>query len=105
MKKLILAAALMAVASLAVASFASAGVSRYQTQSMTLTRAAKGRRQWDVWTHTYNVTVESVRRLVQRAPAGQRHARPPQHRDDHGTLNGDNTISYTGPRHDGDVTR
>ena len=45
---------------MAVASFASAGVARYQSQSMTLTavqpEGAVG--QWqNVWTHTYNVTL------------------------------------------------
>jgi hypothetical protein len=60
LKKIILAAAVVAVASMAVASFASAGVARYQSQSMTLTavqpEGAVG--QWqNVWTHTYNVTL------------------------------------------------
>ena len=51
MKKLILAAALMAVASLAVAAFASAGVSRYQTQTSTLTVSAMG----GAYVHTYTI--------------------------------------------------
>ena len=67
MKKIILAVAVTAVASMAIASSvsagskpASAGVERYQTQSMTITavqpEGAVG--QWgNVWTHTYNVTL------------------------------------------------
>ena len=55
MKKIILAVAVMAVASMAVASFASAGVDRYQTQSMTITavqpKDAVGQFN-NVWTHT-----------------------------------------------------
>ena len=58
MRKIILAFAVAAVASMAVIASASAGVARYQTQSMTITavqpKDAVG--QWDnVWTHTYNV--------------------------------------------------
>jgi hypothetical protein len=60
MKKIILAVAVAAVASMAVIASASAGVERYQTQSMTITavqpEGAVG--QWgNVWTHTYNVTL------------------------------------------------
>ena len=60
MKKIILAVAVAAVATMAVVSSASAGVARYQTQSMTITavqpEGAVG--QWtNVWTHTYNVTL------------------------------------------------
>ena len=60
MKKIILTAAVAALAVMAVASSASAGVSRYQMQSMTITavqpEGAVG--QWsNVWTHTYNVTL------------------------------------------------
>jgi hypothetical protein len=59
-KKLILAIAVAAVATIAFVGSASAGVARYQTQSMTITavqpKDAVG--QWDdVWTHTYNVTL------------------------------------------------
>ena len=58
MKKIILAVAVVAVASMAVVSSASAGVARYQTQSMTLTavqpEGAIGQFN-NVWTHTYNV--------------------------------------------------
>jgi hypothetical protein len=60
LKKIILAAVVAAVASMAVASFASADVQRYQTQSMTITAVQPKDQvgQWtDVWTHTYNVTV------------------------------------------------
>ena len=60
MKKIILAAAVAALASLAVAAFASAGVGRYQTQPMTITavQPENGVGQWlNVWTHTYNVTL------------------------------------------------
>ena len=58
MKRVILAVAVAAVASLAVIGSASAGVERYQTQSMTITavqpEGAVG--QWqNVWTHTYTV--------------------------------------------------
>jgi hypothetical protein len=57
-KKFILAVAVTAVAVMGVVSSASAGVERYQTQSMTITavqpEGAVG--QWqNVWTHTYNV--------------------------------------------------
>ena len=60
MKKFILAVAVAAVAAMAVIASASAGVERYQTQSMVITavqpEGAVG--QWDnVWTHTYNVTL------------------------------------------------
>jgi hypothetical protein len=59
-KKIILAVAVAAVATMAVVSSASADVARYQTQTMTFTavqpEGAVG--QWnDVWTHTYNVTL------------------------------------------------
>ena len=57
-KKLSLALAIAAIATMAIVSSASAGVDRYQTQSMTLTavqpEGAVG--QWtNVWTHIYNV--------------------------------------------------
>ena len=60
MKKISLALAVAAIATMAVVSSASAGVERYQTQSMTITavqpEGAVG--QWqNVWTHTYNVTL------------------------------------------------
>ena len=60
MKKIILAAAVAALAVMAIASSASADVARYQMQSMTITavqpEGAVG--QWDnVWTHTYNVVL------------------------------------------------
>ena len=60
LKKIILAAAVAALASMAIIASASAGVQRYQTQSMTITavqpEGAVG--QWtNVWTHTYNVDV------------------------------------------------
>ena len=62
---------------MAVASSASADVARYQTQSMTITavqpEGAVG--QWtNVWTHTYNVDAEPVRRLVLGRRLDQRHA-------------------------------
>ena len=66
MKKIILAVAVAAVASMAVVcprwigSPASAGVERYQMQTMTITavQPEDEYRQWDdVWTHTYNVTL------------------------------------------------
>jgi hypothetical protein len=55
-KKIILAVAVAAVATMAVVSSASAGVERYQTQTLTITavqpEGAVG--QWtNVWTHTY----------------------------------------------------
>ena len=58
MKKIILAAAVAALAVMAIASSASADVARYQMQSMTITavqpEGAVG--QWNnVWTHTYKV--------------------------------------------------
>jgi hypothetical protein len=58
MRKIILALAVAAVASMAVIASASAGVERYQMQSMTIAavqpEGAVG--QWqNVWTHTYNV--------------------------------------------------
>ena len=60
MKKIFLALAVTAVASMALIATASAGVARYQTQSMTITavqpEGAVG--QWqNIWTHTYNVTL------------------------------------------------
>jgi hypothetical protein len=60
MKKIILAIAVAAIATIAFVGSASAGVARYQTQSMTITavqpKDAVG--QWtDIWTHTYNVTL------------------------------------------------
>ena len=60
MKKIILAVAVAAIATMAVVSSASAGVERYQTQSMTITavqpEGSVG--QWtNVWKHTYNVTL------------------------------------------------
>ena len=60
MKKIILAIAVAAIATMALVSSASADVSRYQMQSMTITavqpEGAVG--QWqNVWTHTYNVTL------------------------------------------------
>ena len=60
MKKIILAVAVAAVATMAIVSSASAGVTRYQTQSMTITavqpEGAVGQFN-NVWTHTYNVTL------------------------------------------------
>jgi hypothetical protein len=58
MKKIILAAAVSALAVMAIASSASADVARYQMQSMTITavqpEGAVG--QWNnLWTHTYKV--------------------------------------------------
>jgi hypothetical protein len=59
-KKFFLAVAVTAIASMAVIASASAGVERYQTQSMTITavqpEGAIGQFQ-NVWTHTYNVTL------------------------------------------------
>ena len=53
MKKLVLGAALMAVASLAVASFASADVARYQQATgLTVTSVFNG----VAYTHTYSLT-------------------------------------------------
>ena len=67
MKKIMLAVAVAAVASLAVIGSASAGVERYQMQSMTITavqpEGAVG--QWqNVWTHTYNVTLNPCDRSI-----------------------------------------
>ena len=88
MKKIILAVAVAAVATMAVVSSASAGVARYQTQSMTITavqpEGAVG--QWtNVWTHTYNVTLNPCDGSFSGTGSLERHAqRPLQHRDDHG---------------------
>ena len=60
MKKIILAVAVAAIAAMAVASSASAGVERYQEQSMTITaiQPEGGVGNWPtVWTHTFNVTL------------------------------------------------
>ena len=60
MKKIILAVAVAAIASMAVVSSASAGVERYQMQTMTITAIQPEDEygQWtNVWTHTYNVTL------------------------------------------------
>jgi hypothetical protein len=60
MKKYILAIVVAALASMAIISSASAGVERYQTQSMTITAVQPegAYHQWEnVWTHTYNVTL------------------------------------------------
>ena len=60
MKKFLLAVAVAAVATMGVASSASAGVERYQEQTMTITavqpEGAVGQFN-NVWTHTYNVTL------------------------------------------------
>jgi len=60
LRKIILAVAVAALATMAIVSSASAGVPRYQTQSMTITavqpEGAVG--QWsNVWTHTYTATL------------------------------------------------
>src|SRR6478752_2969988 len=56
LRKIILAVAVAALATMAIVSSASAGVPRYQTQSMTIT-AVQPKDQIgqfnDVWTHTY----------------------------------------------------
>ena len=60
MRKIILAVAVAALATMAIVSSASAGVSRYQSQTaaFTVTQPAGQVGQWDnVWTHSYNVTV------------------------------------------------
>ena len=60
MKKFILAVAVAAVATMGVASSASAGVERYQMQTMTITalQPENEYKQWtNVWTHTYTVTL------------------------------------------------
>jgi hypothetical protein len=60
LKKIILATAVAALASLAIIASASAGVSRYQTQTakFTVTQPAGAVGQWDnLWTHDYEVTV------------------------------------------------
>ncbi len=60
MKKVILALAVAAIASMAVVSSASAGVERYQMQTMTITAVQPEDEygQWtNVWTHTYNITL------------------------------------------------
>jgi hypothetical protein len=59
-KKILLAVAVAAVAAMGIVSSASAGVERYQTQTLTITavqpEGAVG--QWtNVWTHTYTVTL------------------------------------------------
>ncbi len=82
MKKLILAAALMAVASLAVAAFASAGVSRYQTQTSTLIVSAIG----GAYVHTY--TIKTIVATTRSAGLAERLA--PLSETINGTLNGQN---------------
>ncbi len=86
---------------MAVVSSASAGVERYQTQSMTITAVQPEgavRPFDDVWTHTYNVTLNpcdgsfegggsvsgTLGGLLER-------------RDDHGPRDGD-TVSFTATR-------
>jgi hypothetical protein len=60
LRKIILAVAVAALATMAIVSSASAGVSRYQSQTatFTVTQPAGQVGQWDnVWTHNYKVTV------------------------------------------------
>ncbi len=60
MKKFILAVAVAAVATMAIVSSASAGVERYQMQTMTITAVQPEgavNQFGNVWTHTYNVTL------------------------------------------------
>ncbi len=102
MKKIIVSAAIMTLASLAVASFASADVARYQTQSMTITAVQPKDtvgQFTDAWTHTYNVTVNpcdgsfSGTGSVSGTDYGLLGTETIA-----GTLNGNNTMSYTATR-------
>jgi hypothetical protein len=106
MKKIILAFAVAAVATMAVAVSASAGVDRYQTQSMTITAVQPegAISQWgNVWTHTFNnVTLNpcdgsfegtgSLSGTINGFYSNETIT---------GQLNGDGTISFTVNRPDG----
>ena len=103
MKKIILAAAVAAVASMAVASFASADVARYQTQTMTITavqpKDTVGQFE-DVWTHNYNVTVNPCDGSFTGtgSVSGTDIGRSLGTETITGTLNGDTTVSFTATR-------
>ena len=109
MKKIILAAAVAAVASLAVASFASADVTRYQTQSMTITavqpKDTVGQFN-DVWTHTYTLTLNPCdgsftgSGSVSGTPSASDPRGPLGTETITGQRNSDGSISYTATRDD-----
>ena len=87
MKKFLLAVAVAAVATMGIVSSASAGVERYQMQSMTITAVQPegGSSQWtNVWTHTYNVTLNPCDGSFTGTGSVGGISAAPRQRDDHG---------------------
>ena len=106
MKKIILAAAISALAVMAIASSASADVARYQMQSMTITavqpEGAVG--QWNnVWTHTYKVELNPCDGSFSGVGSMSGTINGPYSEETiTGHLNG-NAVSFTASRPDGVV--